>query len=311
MRIGHCREGSKLTVHRRIITTPEHLFLTADVPIHVNRVSESFELGEHNHEFVEINYVSEGSGFQHIGGRILPVAKGDLFYLPIGSSHVFRPASAAPKRKHLIVYNIIFNMSFVRRLLNAFPLDDGMQRFLTATYPAQPWLHVRDAGGVFQQLFDTLYDEFARKKPDYLLLIQAEVVRLLVLLRRSGAELGQAFGASAASGGTKPADPFERFVAYVREHACEPLALPALAAEAGLSERQFRRRFVAFAGMGFTDFVQKLRIERSCDRLLATIDSVAAIARDCGYQDIKFFNRLFKKRTGMTPGQYRKRGFVK
>lgn len=293
-----------MTIQPYVGTTPAEMYVTPERPIHVNRVSESFELELHNHEFVEINYVSEGSGFQHIGGRVLPVKKGDLFYLPLGASHVFRPTSPAPGRKHLIVYNILLHPSFMRRLAAKFPPDDGMRRFLEAAYPAQEWLHVRDHDGSFQRIAETLKDELTQQKPDCLLLAEGEVVRLFVLLRRSGAIGGAPVAATAAN---PRDDRLERIVAAVRERAAEPLLLGELAAAAGLGERQFSRRFRRHTGMTFTDFVQNVRIERSCKRLLATGDSVSAIARDCGYQDITFFNRLFKKKTGLTPLQYRKR----
>jgi len=292
-----------VTIHPYVGTTPARLYVTPERPIHVNRVSESFELELHNHEFVEINYVSEGSGFQHIDGQVLPVTKGDLFYLPLGASHVFRPSSPAPGRKHLIVYNILLHPSFMRRLAVKFPQGDGMRRFLEAASPAQTWLHLRDQDGSFQRIAETLRDELTQQKPDYLLLAEAEVIRLFVLLRRSGA-IG---GAPAAAAAVSRDESLERIVAAVRERALEPLQLGELAAAAGLGERQFSRRFRRHTGMTFTDYVQKLRIERSCERLLATGDSVSAIARDCGYQDITFFNRLFKKKTGQTPLQYRKR----
>ncbi|MBO9608585.1 MAG: helix-turn-helix domain-containing protein [Paenibacillaceae bacterium] len=292
-----------MAIHPYVGTTPARLYVTPERPIHVNRVSESFELELHNHEFVEINYVSEGSGFQHIDGQVLPVTKGDLFYLPLGASHVFRPSSPAPGRKHLIVYNILLHPSFMRRLAAKFPQGDGMRRFLEAASPAQTWLHLRDQDGSFQRIAETLRDELTQQKPDYLLLAEAEVIRLFVLLRRSGA-IG---GAPAAAAAVSRDDTLERIVAVVRERALEPLQLSELAAAAGLGERQFSRRFRRHTGMTFTDYVQKLRIERSYERLLATGDSVAAIARDCGYQDITFFNRLFKKKTGQTPLQYRKR----
>ena len=75
--------------------------------IFVNRVDESFDLHYHAHDFIEISYVAGGSGFHHIGGKVLPVAKGDVFLLPVGTSHVFRPRSA-DRRQKLTVYNCIF-----------------------------------------------------------------------------------------------------------------------------------------------------------------------------------------------------------
>ncbi|MNU10795.1 HTH-type transcriptional activator RhaR [compost metagenome] len=51
--------------------------------------------------------------------------------------------------------------------------------------------------------------------------------------------------------------------------------------------------------------MHKLRIERCCARLADSGDRIADIAAEAGFQDVKFFNRLFKRKTGMTPRQYR------
>ncbi len=72
-----------MSIKRVVETLPLGVYIGAGRPVHMNRVSESFELLEHNHECMEINYVSEGSGYHWIDGVSVPVIKGDLFLLPI------------------------------------------------------------------------------------------------------------------------------------------------------------------------------------------------------------------------------------
>jgi len=290
-----------MRVKRHVITTPSDLYLTPDTPIYINRVSESFELAEHNHEFMEINYVSEGSGFHHIEGQTLPVTKGDLFFLPIGVSHVFRPAFAQPKRQHLIVYNCLFGEVFTRKLTDFFADEGEILRVLTAPYPDSPWFHWKDRDGTFQTMINTLFEEFVRKRSDYLLMMQTEMIRLLAHMHRSRSWTA----ASEHSASTE--DMLEQVLQLIREQISEPPHITQLATMAGLSERQFRRRFVTRTGMNYTQFVHKLRIEMCCELLTSTNEKVSSIARRVGYQDIKFFNRLFKEKTGMTPRQYRNR----
>lgn len=284
---------------RYVGTTSEQLFLTPELPIFINRVSESFELAEHTHDFVEINYVGDGRGFHHLEGITLPVEKGDLFFLPVGVSHVFRPAARQSKGSRLIVYNCVFNAAFARRLAASFPLRDDMLRLLLGSYPEQPWRHWKDRNGVFQTIFDAMYEEYAGQRADFPLLLQAEAVRLLVQMRRA------LLPVPPATDPVRADDPFENAVAAIRDRAHERLRLTELAAAAGLSERQFRRRLLERTGMGFTEYVRKLRIERSRELLRTTDDKLDAVAQKCGYEDAKFFGRLFKAYTGMTPGQYR------
>jgi transcriptional regulator GlxA family with amidase domain len=52
--------------------------------------------------------------------------------------------------------------------------------------------------------------------------------------------------------------------------------------------------------------VQNLRIEEAKQRLESTADAIDVISAECGYADVSFFRRLFKRLTGLTPGQYRR-----
>ncbi|MDF2924169.1 MAG: transcriptional regulator, AraC family [Paenibacillaceae bacterium] len=286
-------------IKRHVHTTPQHLFLTRETDIHVNRIWESFELGEHDHEFMEFNYVSEGSGYQHIEGQVIPVTKGDLFLLPIGASHVFRPGSISPQRRHLLVYNCLFGNEFRSKLETA---SGGQREILSMLDGTEEnrWFHWKDQDGTFQKIFNILYEEFIRKGPYYQLLMQSELLKLLIYLTR------QQSGGTAIGQQGKREEGLDQTVEWIKQHCTEGISIRQAAQHAGLSERQFRRRFQARTGMSYTDFVHRERIERICSLLETTDEPVSAIAAKAGYQDIKFFNRLFKRKTGVTPRQYRR-----
>ena len=61
--------------------------------------------------------------------------------------------------------------------------------------------------------------------------------------------------------------------------------------------------------MSITDFVQKTRIDEAKRLLIETKRTVYDIAGDCGFTDIKFFYKTFKKITGMTPSEFKKEEF--
>ena len=63
----------------------------------------------------------------------------------------------------------------------------------------------------------------------------------------------------------------------------------------------YRRVF----GVGVAEQIIEYRIDRARELLSSTASSVADIAREVGYADPKYFMRVFKRRTGLTPGQYR------
>jgi transcriptional regulator GlxA family with amidase domain len=74
-----------------------------------------------------------------------------------------------------------------------------------------------------------------------------------------------------------------------------------------LSERTFKRRFVAATGITPIAYVQRLRIEDAKRRLERTDAPVDEISWKVGYEDGAFFRRLFRRTTGLAPGAYRKR----
>lgn len=75
----------------------------------------------------------------------------------------------------------------------------------------------------------------------------------------------------------------------------------------GLPERTFKRRFKAATGYTPVEYVQALRIEEAKHILETNGASIEQIAAAVGYEDPAFFRRLFKRRAGITPGEYRQR----
>ena len=93
---------------------------------------------------------------------------------------------------------------------------------------------------------------------------------------------------------------------WLRKHFREPHAVAAVVAECGIPERSLKRRFTTATGSTVIGYVQNLRIEEA-KRLLETGDSSSDdIAPAVGYENPAFFRKLFKRRTGLTAGQYRR-----
>jgi transcriptional regulator GlxA family with amidase domain len=93
---------------------------------------------------------------------------------------------------------------------------------------------------------------------------------------------------------------------WLREHFRETGAVAAVVGHARAPERTVKRRFKAATGLAIIDYVQNLRIEEA-KRLLESSDTpVDEIGFAVGYEDPSFFRRLFKRRTGISPGRYRR-----
>ncbi|WP_404337625.1 GlxA family transcriptional regulator [Sphingomonas sp. MMS12-HWE2-04] len=99
--------------------------------------------------------------------------------------------------------------------------------------------------------------------------------------------------------------PIRRVEAYLQENFRADVSVQALADIALMGERTFARRFKAATGRLPAAYVQALRIEAAKTMLEHEIASVSVVCEAIGYSDIGFFRALFKRMTGMTPGQYR------
>ena len=78
-----------------------------------------------------------------------------------------------------------------------------------------------------------------------------------------------------------------------------------LVAFSGLPERSLMRRFAKATGMSPLDYIHALRLEEAKQLLETTDIPVEAIANEVGYEDTSFFGRLFRRKTSITPLQYR------
>ena len=87
----------------------------------------------------------------------------------------------------------------------------------------------------------------------------------------------------------------------------KPAPVAHMARLSGLPERSFARRFAKATGMKALDYVHALRLEEAKWLLETSDEAVEAIANEVGYEDTSFFGRLFRRKVGITPMQYRLR----
>jgi transcriptional regulator GlxA family with amidase domain len=78
-----------------------------------------------------------------------------------------------------------------------------------------------------------------------------------------------------------------------------------LADQVHLSERQFKRRFKQATGQSPLAYLQALRIEHAKRALSHTNRPVEQLAREVGYEDVRFFRKLFKRLVGVSPSEFR------
>jgi len=97
----------------------------------------------------------------------------------------------------------------------------------------------------------------------------------------------------------------ERSIAYMRERYDEPLSIERLAAMSAASRRHYTQAFKEMTGRTPIDYLNQVRIDKAQQLLLLTDDRLDDIAQAVGYSNEYYFNRKFKQKVGVTPGQYR------
>ena len=93
---------------------------------------------------------------------------------------------------------------------------------------------------------------------------------------------------------------------WLREHFREDNVVSSAVAHCAIPERSLKRRFKAATGATLIGYVQNLRIEEAKRMLEQGEGSSDEIAAAVGYENFAFFRRLFKRSTGLTPGEYRR-----
>jgi AraC family transcriptional regulator len=94
---------------------------------------------------------------------------------------------------------------------------------------------------------------------------------------------------------------------YIETNLADELSLVRLAGVAGLSPWHFSRSFKRSMGIGLHGFVMERRIKRARVLLSDRSASIAAVAADVGFGSQASFTTCFRRQTGVTPGQYRRR----
>jgi transcriptional regulator GlxA family with amidase domain len=127
---------------------------------------------------------------------------------------------------------------------------------------------------------------------------------LVLFVRRPGGQ--SQFSAQLAAAPARR-EPLREVQAHIAERPCADLSVPALAALACMSERNFARAFRAETGMTPGAYVELSRVERARRELETTDLPVQAVAARCGFGTVETLRRAFARRLGVNPAAYRAR----
>ncbi|GLX70271.1 response regulator transcription factor [Paenibacillus glycanilyticus] len=95
-------------------------------------------------------------------------------------------------------------------------------------------------------------------------------------------------------------------ILYLDEHLQEPITMRDIADHLHMNASYFSVLFKEQAGMTFSDYLTRRRVQRAKELLTNTRLSINEIAEKAGYQTAKYFVKVFRSHEGVSPGQYRK-----
>lgn len=92
---------------------------------------------------------------------------------------------------------------------------------------------------------------------------------------------------------------------FISKNYMDELRLPELASLAGMSSSAFGRFFKLHTGRNISEYIIDLRLGYAARMLVDTDKSISEIGFDCGFNNLSNFNRIFKKKKGCSPSEFR------
>jgi AraC-like DNA-binding protein len=253
----------------------------------------------HNHKEYELHLIVASSGKVFIGDYIGNFRPDTLFLtgpnLPHNWISQLRPGEHIEKRDMLVNFT---EDTFEGAGQSFQELRTLQPMFTRAAYGIEYRCRktLREARALMQRISET--DNLARL--GYLLV-------LLEMLAASD-EQYQLSGSTASQlmGDDRHADRTNQAVNYIFSRYMRELSLEEVAAHMGMKPTYFSRFFKQATGRCFVEFVNSLRISKSCELLVGSHLPVTEVCFESGFNNLSNFNRRFQQLKGMTPSHYRR-----
>lgn len=243
------------------------------------------EFAPHAHDTFSIGAIERGNQVATIRGRREASGPGDLYLINPGEIHDGVPTDGGYR------YRMIYpEVEFFREVLE----DVTGQPFSGTPAFGQQILHDQALADAFHQAHATLEQRAGALEGS-----QSMFLVLEAMFRRHGSSIVVPTSTSERTAVHQARD-------YLIEHYADDVGLEELAAIAGLSRAHLIRAFRKEFHITPHSFLTDTRIREARRRLRAG-GQPAEIALACGFADQAHFTRHFKSRTGLTPGQYRRR----
>ena len=249
---------------------------------------------------MEIIYIKKGQGLVTVDFRSYQVEANNIVLILPGQLHsieqyedcsmeyeniIFHPGMLLPKKPD------VASMEFIHPLLH------GKITVPTVFTPVYPYY--TDVVAPIDAC-----DEICKTMPQgYELYIKSKLYEFFFILDNRCRNL------STSKGNRKTLDKIKVVLKYIENNYMNRISIADIAATVDFSESHFMRYFKETMGTSFVDYLRDYRLTMA-SRLLTTSDSaILDIASETGFDNLSYFNRVFKKKYGMTPRQFRSESF--
>ena len=238
-------------------------------------IYQDLEFQPHFHRNFEVIYVFSGQVEVNINGRNTLLTAGDLAFCLSNEIHQYRTP------EHSATWVGVFSGDFVPEFEKSIRGKTGRNCRFHCSESTLAYLkeHLFHAGPPdFYSLAASLY------------MLCGEYLRQITLTDRSCREYAL----------------MNDTVDYISQNFRRRLTLAEVARALGYDHCYFSKIFHSAFGVCFSDYLNTCRFNAAAEALLTSNDSITAIALESGFQSIRSFNEVFRKKAGMTPAQYRK-----
>ena len=261
----------------------------------------------HYHHQMEVLLVSGGSGYIRLNGeKRLAAGPGDVFVFDSMQSHGLEAQNG---KQSFVVRSLLFDIrSFIREEYNVFS-KQVLDTFFIKLYSAQNRIPGESKCAerirlMFEQMEECFaeMEESSDRSTGYVLKTQLLVVYSLLVQYYE-----QHYMQKRASRTEHYAE-IEHSMAYINQNLQEQITLEELAQNAGMSKTYFSTVFKKVTGVTVWDYITNSRVERAVSYLVTQKGkyNISEISELCGFNNAANFNKTFKKKTGMTPSEYKK-----
>lgn len=266
-----------------------------DVLYIADRRKKEFTYPIHNHEVYELNFVERAPGVRRIVGDSNEVI-GEYDLVLITSpdlEHVWEQNTCTSEdiREVTVHFDIDFESSIFARN----PFNSMKKMMLEAqkglAFPMEAIIRV-------YQMLDTL----SSIKDGYYAFIQFLTI-LYELSKYEGRPLASSSYAKVEI--SSDSRRVQKVRSFIDQNYRDEIRLPQVAEIAGMSPSAFSRFFKLHTGRNLSDYVIDLRLGYASRLLVDSSRSVAEIGYTCGFNNLSNFNRIFKKRKGCSPTEFR------